>query len=75
MHGVPAENRAAFSALGTGMGARRDGALDSAASSYSPVDTRWSGGFSFGGPSRPNRPVKFSPGLLIGVPGWAGTPG
>ena len=64
---VAAENRAASYALGRGK-ARRDGALDAGASSYSSVAARWSGGLGLGGPwSGPNRP--FSPGVLIGVPG------
>ena len=71
--GVTADDRATFCALGRGK-ARRDGALDAGASSYSSVAARWSGGLGLGGPwSGPNRP--FSPGLLSGVPGRAGTPG
>ena len=62
--------------FGKGNRARRDGALGAAAPSMlSSVGTRWSGGVGAGGWSGPNRPVKFSPGLRIGVPGWAGMPG
>ena len=54
--GGPAANRAAFCALGRGK-ARRDGALGAAASSYSSLGVRWSGGFGLVGPwSGPNRP-------------------
>ena len=74
--GVAAADRAAFCALGRRK-ARWDGALCcSAASSIVifSVAARWSSGLGLGGPwSGPNR--SFSPGLLSGVPGRAGTPG
>ena len=66
---VAAANRAAFLALGRGK-ARRDGALDAAASSYSSVAARWSGGTALaGGTWEPNWLVMFSPGVISGVPG------